>query len=73
MDVARIDEKIVAIQAEMEKAEQAHNAASEQVRSSREMYNRQHGYLIGMQELRQELLDNGENNHDTESTEDGDG
>ena len=73
MDVARIDEKIVAIQAEMEKAQQAYNAASEQMQSAREIYQRQHGYLLGMQELRQELLDNGENNNDAESTEGGDG
>ena len=73
MDVAHLDEKIADIQGEMEKAQQAYNAASEQMQSAREMYQRQHGYLLGMQELRQELLDNGENNNDTESTEDGDG
>ena len=73
MDVAHLDEKIAGIQGEMEKAEQAYNAASEQMQSAREIYQRQHGYLLGMQELRQELLDNGENNNDAESTEGGDG
>ena len=52
----------------MKKAQQAHSTAAEQMQAAREMYNRQHGYLIGMQELLQELSDNEGDSNDTESS-----
>lgn len=68
MNIATIEEKIANIQNEMKKAQQAHSTAAEQMQAAREMYNRQHGYLIGMQELLQELSDNEGDSNDTESS-----